>query len=171
MSDSSATYGVGFKTRQNTFTKFGYTFAGWNEKADGTGTAWGITSSHSGTYESGNAWSWTYTKNITLYAQWTPWTYTIKYNANGGSGTMSTSSHTYGVASNLSANAFTRTNYAFLGWATSANGAVVYSNSETAPDNISANGETINLYAIWSQKTPWTLSSVYIEVNGDWHIF
>lgn len=171
MADSTATYGAGFKTRANTFTRTGYVFTGWNEKADGSGVAWGIGSGSSGTAESGNSWTWTYTKNITLYAQWRPWTYTIKYNANGGSGTMATSSHTYGTTSNLSVNSFTRANYSFLGWATSTTGAVVYENGAIAPDNITADGDIINLYAIWSQKTPWTLSSVYIQVNGQWHIF
>ena len=74
MSNSTATYDANFMTRQNTFTRPGYTFTGWNEKANGTGTAWGISSSNSGTYESGNYWKWSgsnYTKDITLYAQWT----------------------------------------------------------------------------------------------------
>jgi uncharacterized repeat protein (TIGR02543 family) len=68
MSSSTASYGAAFKTRQNTFTRTGYTFNGWNEAANGSGTAWGLTSA--GVYESGKTWNWTYTKNITLYAQW-----------------------------------------------------------------------------------------------------
>ena len=89
MASSTATYGQSFITRKNTFTRTGYTFAGWNEKADGSGTAWGITSSDSGTYESGNSWVWSgenYQKNITLYAQWTINTATIRYHVNGGTG-------------------------------------------------------------------------------------
>lgn len=69
MSDSIATYGEDFITKQNTFIKTGYTFNGWNEKPDGTGIVWGLTSS--GVYESGKSLKWTYTKSITLYAQWT----------------------------------------------------------------------------------------------------
>lgn len=171
MSASSVSYGASFKTRQNTFTRFGYVFDGWNEKADGTGTVWGITSSHNGTYESGKAWTWTYTKNITLYAQWKPWTYTIKYFPNGGSGNATTSSHTYDTTSNLKANAFTRTGYNFLGWATSSSGAVLYKDGATAPQNIDSNGETLNLYAVWSQNSPWTLSSVYINIDDNWVLF
>lgn len=83
MPASTVYYGTAFKTRQNTITRTGYTFAGWNEKADGTGTKWGITSSDDGTYESGNSWTWTYTKNITLYAQWTEHTMTVNYCGNG----------------------------------------------------------------------------------------
>ena len=68
MTNDTATYNSNFITKKNTFTKTGYTFNGWNEKADGTGTVWGLTTS--GVYESGKSWKWTYTKNITLYAQW-----------------------------------------------------------------------------------------------------
>ena len=68
MTNDTATYDSNFITKKNTFTKTGYTFNGWNEKADGTGTVWGLTTS--GVYESGKTWKWTYTKNITLYTQW-----------------------------------------------------------------------------------------------------
>ena len=68
MTNDTATYNSNFITKKNIFTKTGYTFNGWNEKADGTGTVWGLTTS--GVYESGKKWKWTYTKNITLYAQW-----------------------------------------------------------------------------------------------------
>ena len=68
MTNDTTTYNSNFITKKNTFTKIGYTFNGWNEKADGTGTVWGLTTS--GVYESGKKWKWTYTKNITLYAQW-----------------------------------------------------------------------------------------------------
>ena len=68
MTNDTATYNSNFITKKNTFTKTGYTFNGWNEKADGTGTVWELTTS--GVYESGKSWKWTYTKNITLYAQW-----------------------------------------------------------------------------------------------------
>lgn len=78
MSSSTATYGSAFMTRQNAFTRTGYTFNGWNENAAGTGTAWGLTSA--GVYESGKSWTWTYTKNITLYAQWTINSYYLDVN-------------------------------------------------------------------------------------------
>jgi formylglycine-generating enzyme required for sulfatase activity len=48
--------------------------------------------------------------------------YTVKFNANGGSGTMSDESFTCGTEKALAANAFTRTGYTFTGWATSATG-------------------------------------------------
>ena len=55
-----------------TFTRSGYAFAGWNTKANGSGTP----------YADGA--QITLTKNLTLYAVWTPVTYTISYELDGG---------------------------------------------------------------------------------------
>ena len=60
----------------NTFTRTGYSFTGWNTKADGTGTAY--TDGQTVKDIAGPG------EKLTLYAQWKPYTYTIKYNANGG---------------------------------------------------------------------------------------
>ncbi|MBN2796153.1 MAG: InlB B-repeat-containing protein, partial [Clostridia bacterium] len=49
----------------------GYTFAGWNTAANGSGTS----------YTGGNTFS-IGTSNVTLYAQWTAIDYTITYNGN-----------------------------------------------------------------------------------------
>ena len=69
MPSSTATYNTNFLTRPNTFYRRGYRFLGWNEKANGTGTQWSTTST--GVYENNQtAQKWTYTNNITLYAQW-----------------------------------------------------------------------------------------------------
>lgn len=84
MNDSMATYNAAFRTRQNTFTRAGYTFNGWREDSATTGTVWSLTDS--GTYESGKDWTWTRTKNITLYAQWTPNIIKVELNKNGGIG-------------------------------------------------------------------------------------
>ncbi|MBQ6662031.1 MAG: InlB B-repeat-containing protein, partial [Firmicutes bacterium] len=43
-------------------------------------------------------------------------TYTIQYNANGGSGSMADTKVTYGVQHTLRANTFTRAGYTFKGW-------------------------------------------------------
>lgn len=84
MSPDTVTYNTAYKTKKNTFTRTGYTFTGWNEKADGTGTAWSLSSS--GVYEANKTWTWTYTHDITLYAQWKPnnYTYNIKYVSSSG---------------------------------------------------------------------------------------
>ncbi len=42
--------------------------------------------------------------------------YTVKYNANGGTGTMNDKKVTYGIPYNLAKNKFTREGYKFIGW-------------------------------------------------------
>ena len=54
-------------------------------------------------------------------------TYFVRYNGNGAtSGSMSNSSHTYNISKALTANNFSRSGYEFIGWSTSADGEVVY---------------------------------------------
>ena len=77
MATDTVSYGTGYVTKTNAFTRTGYTFKGWNEKADGTGTDW--------TNWIGKSWAWTYTKHITLYAQWTANQYQLTLNPNNGS--------------------------------------------------------------------------------------
>ena len=78
-----------------------------------------------------------------------PFSYSVKFNANGGTGTMSNESFTYGTAKTLTANAFTRTGYAFQGWATSSGGSKVYNDKQSVSNLTTTAGATVNLYAKW----------------------
>ena len=75
--------------------------------------------------------------------------YSVKFNANGGTGTMANESFTYGTAKALTANAFTRTDYTFQGWATSASGAKVYNDKQSVSNLTQTSGAVVNLYAVW----------------------
>ena len=75
--------------------------------------------------------------------------YTVKFNANGGTGSMANQSFTYGTAKALTANAFTRTGYVFQGWATSASGGKVYNDKQKVQDLTTSSGAVVNLYAVW----------------------
>ena len=86
----------------------------------------------------------------TVIAQWTPITFTVKFNANGGTGTMANELFTYDTAKALTANAFMRTGYTFKGWATSTSGAVVYADKASVKNLTAAESTTVNLYAVWS---------------------
>lgn len=98
-----------------------------------------------------SARTWNKTSNTTLYARWVPYTYTVAYNGNGNTGgSTASSTHTVGVAKALTANGFTKTNYTFAGWATSASGSVVYSNSQSVTNLSTTNGATVTLYAKWN---------------------
>ena len=91
--------------------------------------------------------------NLTLTAKWTPITYTIQYNGNGNTvGSTANSSHTYDQAKALTANSFSKTGYTFEGWATSASGEVVYNNKQSVINLSSTQGDTVNLYAKWTEN-------------------
>ncbi len=81
-----------------------------------------------------------------------PNTYTITYNANGGTGTMSSTSATYDTATALrdNNNKFTKTGYTFAGWSKTKTGGVAYKNKAEVLNLTSANKETVTLYAVWT---------------------
>ena len=53
---------------------------------------------------------------VNLYAQWAPISWTVKYDANGGTGTMADTKHVYNGGVHITHNAFTRLGYSFSGW-------------------------------------------------------
>lgn len=87
--------------------------------------------------------------------------YTVSYNANGGSGAPSSQTKWYNEALKLSSVIPTRERYEFLGWATSQNGSVSYS----AGSNYTSNSG-ITLYAVWKLKA--SVVTIY-DKNGDVH--
>lgn len=74
--------------------------------------------------------------------------YTISFNNNGGSGSMSSQYFLQGHSQALTSNTFTRTNYKFKGWATSSTGSVTYTNGQTL-----SSGSTQTLYAVWELQS------------------
>lgn len=108
-------------------------------------------------------YTFTVTSNIDVTANAAANTYTVNYNANGGSGTTGSSSHTYGVAKNLTANGFSRTGYTFLGWSTSSSAtSATYSNQQSVTNLTATNGGKVTLYAVWKIIT-YTVS---YDANG-----
>lgn len=114
-------------------TRIGYSFLGWSTSSTAT----------SATYSAGA----NYTTNAaaTLYAVWKANTYTVKYNANGGSGAPTNQTKTYGETLKLSSVKPTRTNYNFKGWGTSASATTI---AYSAGANYTKNA-AITLYAVW----------------------
>lgn len=88
--------------------------------------------------------NYTYNQGATLYANWQPHTYTVSYNANGGSGAPGNQTKTYGQNLTLSSARPTRQNYNFKGWATSSTGGVAYQPGGTYTGNAG-----VTLYAVW----------------------
>ena len=117
----------------NTFTREGYTFTGWNTKADGKGTGYG------------DGATVKFDVDTTLYAQWTQKP-VITFDANGGEGNMGAQTVNPGVSAALSANTFTRADYDFAGWNTKVDGTGTAYADKT---NITTN-KNVTLYAQWT---------------------
>ena len=114
-------------------TKTGHSFLGWSTSSSAT----------SATYSAGG--SYTANSAATLYAVWKANTYTVTFNANGGSGAPSAQTKTYGETLTLSSTKPTRTNYNFKGWATSASATTA---TYSAGGSYTANS-AVTLYAVW----------------------
>ena len=117
-------------------TKEGYTFAGWYKEA-----------------ACQNKWDFATEKMpanaVTLYAKWEANAYSVGFNANGGTGTMSEQAFVYDTAQGLETNKFTKEGYTFKGWSTTTDGQVVYADGESVKNLTSVPNETVTLYAVW----------------------
>ena len=102
------------------------------------------------------------TGNVTFYAVWENipvTTYTVSFNANGGTGEMAAVTGVTAGAYTLPANGFTApAGKQFKGWATSATGEVI----ATATYNVTGN---VTFYAIW-ENIPVTTYTVSFNANG-----
>ena len=144
----------------NTFTREGYTFKGWSTTPDGAvqyqdaeqvtdlAPAGGTTTLYA-------VWEKVEQPNPQPPAQPQPVVYEIAYNANGGVGTMPNQVVKKGEDVVLAKNTFTKAGYQFKGWATSANGAVKYTDGQTVTDLVFPQTRTVitTLYAVW-EKLP-----------------
>ena len=86
---------------------------------------------------------------VTLYAKWEANAYSVGFNANGGTGTMSEQAFVYDTAQGLETNKFTKEGYTFKGWSTTTDGQVVYADGESVKNLTSVPNETVTLYAVW----------------------
>ncbi len=138
----------------------GYVFGGWTMVSGGTAVLKSIPATQAG--------------DITVYAKWTPWTYSVNFDANktqGGnkfavSGKTAKATAKYGEELDLGANSFINKGYRFMGWSTTKDGAVpdeglsaeslaeggvlsweaVAANAALRPDK---NKDVVTLYAVW----------------------
>ncbi len=163
------------------YTSFGLTKTGyhgkstaeWNLNSSGTSTNFNQEDTSSNTT---NTWTSkrlnggtelsTSDVSVVLYANWEANTYTVNYNANGGSGTTASSSHTYNTAKALTSNGFSKTGYYFYGWATTQAkadaGTRDYTNGQSVTNLTSTHEGTVTLYAVWK---PYTMTFKF-HANG-----
>ena len=135
MSDQSIQFGTPTNLLPNNFIKDGYIFAGWRARRDdGTWYCY-ISPNHSENqvewkdesfckqfgyylYENGQSVSRTANPGhyVTMIAQWSTTTYTIRYSSDGSSNVMEDQKVAYGVDKSLNTNKFTKAGYSFSGW-------------------------------------------------------
>lgn len=101
---------------------------------------------------------WQFCSDYTIYAIWTPNTYSIEYDCGDGSGTMSKTTATYDTTVSLNKCTFKRKGYKFAGWSKTEGGAVDYKDNASFTYNTD---DDITLYAVW-EKDNWE-----VEFNGN----
>ena len=121
----------------------------WNTKSDGSGKSY---SENGGILAKDFADLKDSDKSVTLYANWKPNNYKVRYNGNGAtSGTMTDSAHVYDTTKVLTRNAYARTGYTFTGWNTKADGkGTAYANGASVKNLTATNDGIVTLYAQWS---------------------
>lgn len=141
------------------FTRTDYEFTCWNALADGSGTS----------YASGAKFK--LTTDTILYAQWkksempensseseTKASYIIKFDANGGTGEMNEITVEAGSEVTISANTFSRDEWAFAGWNTKSDGTGTPHDDKA---KITLNAD-ITLFAQWAV----TVENVVNAINS-----
>lgn len=144
-------------------TRTGYTFGGYYTGTNGTGTQL-INASG---YITNSFTTTRFTAGTTIYAKWTPNTYTVTFKS--GDITIGTQTFTYGTAQNLTALAdlsnvsalpeyLLRTTsgatnlWRFKGWTTNNNSTTTsYANGTSVNNLSSTNGGVVTLYGVWQR--------------------
>ena len=93
--------------------------------------------------------------------------YFVKYDANGGTGTMNSSMHTIGGEEKLLENQFTRKGYIFTGWESRNEDGTIksfFDNNQVIED-IATRGELVTLYAQW-EPVKYTINYDVNQTNG-----
>jgi len=98
--------------------------------------------------------------NKLIQHYFSPNNYQVKYDANGGTGSMGNSTHFYNTVKALDANAYAKTGYVFDGWSLISNGPLASSNGVPMNNNASVINLTstrnavVTLYARWKPAEP-----------------
>ena len=94
-----------------------------------------------------------------------PQTYTVNFQANGGTGSMASQVMNSNTTTTLKANAFTRSGYTFTCWNTRSDGqGSSYANCMSVR-NLAATGKSITLYAQWKADAQQTQRTVNVGID------
>ena len=122
-------------------SRAGYVFGGWYTDSSFSNAIMSIPHGASG--------------SLTLYAKWSPYSYTVVFDANGGSGTMDPLTGCIcGRSYSLKNNTFKRSGYGFAGWNTAPDGSgSSFINRARITSLATENGAVVTLYAQWAPVT------------------
>ena len=146
MSAQAFSYDEAKALAANAFVRKGHSFLGWGLAATDEAAAFADGEIVSNLTAVADA-------TVTLHALWSPNSYTIRFDRNGGQGSMSAQTMVYDTPATLSENAFTRGaegTFTFLGWATAADGAVEFKDGALVTNLVSEG--SITLYAVWEHN-------------------
>ena len=140
--------------------KTGYTLAGWNTAANGSGTSYAL-----------GALNATFASNTTLYAQWTGATYTLLYVGNTNTSGAAPSSQSYvsgGTALTIAGNSGTLAKrwHNFIGWNSAANG--TGTNYTIGDSTVVIAADTI-LYAKWLRTSLYGVEEADLTELQSWN--
>lgn len=156
-------------------TKAGYTFNGWFTAPTGGAQVY----SSNGVCVQGAYWNssnqWIHTGDLTVYAQWTPITYTIDYNGNGSTaGSVDSQSAEQNSSVVILPNGFEREGFVFTDWNTNADG----SGTSLSPGDSYSPTSNVTLYAQWEEYKPSAFSGQLrfilpqyldtLDINSKW---
>ena len=156
--------GASYVFPSNIPSRDGYKFLGWSEDKNAT----------IGDHLPGSTWN-TSNKNHTVYAIWESTSdvnddslidYTIRFDSNGGTGTMNDIICDYDKDIALPKNTFKKSGSVFLGWSVNASDTNATYKDQSVVNNLATKDEkTVTLYAIWGQFPDIITRDIYIFEN------
>lgn len=149
--------GKSFALAPSGFTKDGYTLIGWSTSASATTAEYQLGQSVNNLTSTNNA-------TVTLYAVWKEISYTVVYNANGGSGSIASVTVRVSETFTLASAGFTKAGYNLNGWATTASAtAPEYQLGQSVSKLTTTNGATVTLYAVWGSNVVLASDTVVLD--------
>ncbi len=143
----SATYDAAMPALTKAPARTGYTFAGYFDATSGGTKYYNANLS--------SAKNWDKTENTTLYAQWTANSYTVTFDANGGTTPTASKSVTYASTYGTLPTP-TRTGYTFNGWYT----------AKTSGTKIIST-TTVSITAAQTLYAQWTANAYTVTLDGN----
>ena len=166
------TYNSAFYCNPCSVSRPGYHFIKWTENPTGVNSP-----NWDGWID--KAWTYTYARDLHLYAQWEANTYTVTFDGNGGiikikdqpEKTTKIQSFTYDSSQRLDPNEFVKVGYYFEGWATSKSGTKVYSDQQVVLNLTPNYNGNFTLYAVWSPTIVSEITGIKPDLqNGSYII-